>query len=73
MAKLKRRGGEIHPPPIAMGLQSSGGEHGYRKRQGVEAHEVIYEKHLLCARPCAQSLGFTVDGQSKGLSSQTLQ
>lgn len=64
MAKFKRRGRVIHPTllPIAMGLQSSWGEHGYRKRQGVEANEVIYQKHLLCARPCAQRLGFTVDG-----------
>ena len=28
----------------------------------MEANEEIYQKHLLCARHCAQGLGFPVDG-----------
>lgn len=32
-----------------------------KKSQEIEANDVNYQIHLLCARHCAQNLGFMVD------------
>lgn len=56
--------GEVETYIIPTGTghgQGHGGNLKCKKSQEIEANDVNYQKYLLCARHCAQSLGFVVD------------